>query len=275
MKKKVALDLMQPKRLTYRLPHDMILNENNVVKIYASGYSRIPVYRKDVNRQAICGILITKQLIVVNPDDGRPLNTLPLYTPTVVSPSTTLVDLLNILQTGGGGMKNSHMALVCAKPTEAVIALSRGQPIPEGAGWMGIVTLEDVLEALLQERIYDEFDNEASNLARKVWKIWTRYKTRKKKHASSKIWKKGTGSTGVVQPPTIREGSVSSGGVGSDEAPPSAVQLRVEIPAGGVSERAEAAIAAATAAVLEEGGSAAATTVDETTALLPPGQRYK
>jgi len=39
------------------------LNERNLVKIYASGFSRIPIYRSDINKGAICGVLITKQLI--------------------------------------------------------------------------------------------------------------------------------------------------------------------------------------------------------------------
>jgi len=72
-------------------------------------------------------------------------------------------------------MKGGHLALVCANPPAGLAALSKGQPIPDEAGWMGVVTLEDVLETLLQEHIYDEFDNaklttaRARNLAKSVW----------------------------------------------------------------------------------------------------------
>jgi metal transporter CNNM len=204
MKTKVALDLMRPKRLTYRLPHDLVLNERNLVDIYSSGFSRVPVYRNppspgagvggadeeygavgssaENSTSAICGVLITKQLIVVNPADCRPLHTLPLYCPTVVGPRTSLVDLLNVLQTGGAGMKGGHLALVCANVEEATAALNRGDPIPASSGWMGIVTLEDVLEAVLQEEIYDEYDNirtSEQRLGKMLRVAWLKYKMRK------------------------------------------------------------------------------------------------
>jgi metal transporter CNNM len=192
MKTKVALDLMRPKRLTYRLPHDLVLNERNLVDIYSSGFSRVPVYvntgdggdRDDPDHcsNAICGVLITKQLIVVNPADCRPLHTLPLYSPTVVGPRTTLVDLLNQLQSGGTSMKGGHLALVCANVEEATAALNRGEAIPSTSGWMGIVTLEDVIESVLQEEIYDEYDNIRSKeqrLGKMLRAAWLRYKKRK------------------------------------------------------------------------------------------------
>jgi hypothetical protein len=75
-------------------------------------------------------------------------------------------------------MKGGHMALVCARPREGNQALSqhhgtttatvgddsageallRPNGIPTEAGFMGVITLEDVIEALLQEQIYDEYD---------------------------------------------------------------------------------------------------------------------
>jgi CBS domain containing-hemolysin-like protein len=200
MKTKVALDLMRPKRLTYRLPHDLLLNERNLVDIYSSGFSRVPVYRNTMPgggggaydraamddpshcSNAICGVLITKQLIVVNPADCRPLHTLPLYCPTVVGPRTRLVDLLNQLQSGGSSMKGGHLALVCANVEEATAALNRGEAIPATSGWMGIVTLEDVIESVLQEEIYDEYDNIRSKeqrLGKMLRAAWLRYKKRK------------------------------------------------------------------------------------------------
>jgi len=188
MKTKMAHDVFTPLRRVFAVPQDMILTEPNLVNIYASGFSRVPVYVRNEktpkNKTAICGILITRQLIVVNPRDKREVSTLPLYRPICVSNALSLVDLLNLFQTGGRGVNRvGHMALVCARPRPGNDALAQGLPIPESAGLMGIITLEDVLESLLQEQIYDEMDRHernANRLAKLVVKRWKNYVQRKK-----------------------------------------------------------------------------------------------
>ena len=180
MKTKVALDVMTIKRNVFTVPYEMILNEKNVVKIYASGFSRIPVY-KDGDKNKICAVLITKQLIVVNPKDQRPLNTLPLYVPFCVSPNIRLVDLLNLMQTGGTALRGGHLALVCARPRLGTKALNAGIPLPEEAEWMGVITMEDILESLLQEEIYDEMDKnlrDANRLSMSLSRLWKNHRRR-------------------------------------------------------------------------------------------------
>lgn len=182
MKTKVTHDVFTPLRGVFSVPMDMILSERNLVKIYASGYTRVPVHASD-NKSAILGVMLTKQLIVVNGRDNRPLSTLPLRIPHCVSPTMPLVNLLNLLQTGGQNGRGGHMALVCVRPDAGNKALSLGQEIPETAGLVGIVTLENVLEALLQEQIYDEMDareRAASRLARMVVQKWRQYIQAKK-----------------------------------------------------------------------------------------------
>jgi metal transporter CNNM len=199
MKTKVALDVYTSIRRAFCVPGDMIMTERNMVKVYSSGFSRIPVYRhvtgeEDISENKgkkdsshgkwrICGVLIAKQLIVVDPEDQRRVDTLPLYCPLCVSPSSSLIDLLNLFQTGGKGMRGGHMALVCAQPHLGNTALRSGECVPKEAGLIGIITLEDVLEALLQEQIYDEYDREERSrerLAMMVLKKWRLYVKRKK-----------------------------------------------------------------------------------------------
>lgn len=137
MKTKMAIDVFTPIHRMCSIPYNTVLNEYNVVSIYSSGYSRIPVFeqnpQKPKNHTAIRGILMTKQLIVINPTDERPLETLPLMIPLCVSPKINLVDLLNLFQTGRKG----HLALVCARPNIAESSLNTGHAVPEAAGLMG------------------------------------------------------------------------------------------------------------------------------------------
>ena len=209
MKSKRAIDCYTPMREVFTIPNTMVLNEANVVgQIYSRGYSRVPVYVSSTegedNNLAICGILITKQLIVVNTSDQRVVSTMPLLQPFCISPSTNLVDLINIFQAGGTDTtKGGHMALLCAHPGEGNAALDKGEPIPASAGIMGVITLEDVLEELLQEEILDELDrNELESMRRAQWAAskWKRFV--KKKKAARTQGGDGNADTSLAEAPT-------------------------------------------------------------------------
>jgi hypothetical protein len=76
------------------------------------------------------------------------------------------------------------MALVCARPQVAKDALQQQEPLPEKAGLMGVITIEDVIEALLQEQIYDESDKierEMTRIARWASRKWKAYSANKKR----------------------------------------------------------------------------------------------
>jgi metal transporter CNNM len=159
MKTRVATDVFTPLRHVCAVPDDLVLDRAGVTDIYAKGYSRVPVYHRlegrdeELNRSCVVGVLMTRQLMMIDWDHARDVSTLPLVRPDAVSPRRNLVQLLTLLRAGG-----SHMAFVCARPDLANRALQAELPIPVEAGFVGVVTLEDILESILQTRIYDERD---------------------------------------------------------------------------------------------------------------------
>jgi len=90
-----------------------------------------------------------------------------LREPLVVSPDTGLLEMLRLFQKG-----KTHLALVSEEPALALDCLRKEQRPPHSARYLGIVTLEDVLERIIQEEIQDEKDHEkirgsnSNNLAR-------------------------------------------------------------------------------------------------------------
>ena len=184
MTMKVAADVCTPLRRVYALPSDTLLDEETCVSIWSRGFSRIPIYdgsQHDNNDvvSGILGVLLSRQLIVINPSEKRPLATVPLVLPPCVRVDMHLVDLINMFQAAGGrGKGGLHLAIVCARPDIASDALERGESIPKEAGVVGIVTLEDVVEELLQEEIYDEMDRdlEISRWAVTKWKQFVKRK---------------------------------------------------------------------------------------------------
>jgi len=157
MKTVHAMDVYTPFSGVYAVPDDLILDRNNVTTIYGHGYSRVPVYRADPSdpdeRSKVLGFLITRQLMLIDWDDLRPMSTLPLCRPTCVSPRINLINLFEILQKDG-----PMLTFVCARPDLANKALQAEQPIPVEAGFLGIITLVDIMESIIQDRIYDEGD---------------------------------------------------------------------------------------------------------------------
>jgi CBS domain containing-hemolysin-like protein len=101
--------------------------------------------------------------MLVGKDDGRRVTALTLYEPPCISPENKSIQgLQHILLTGH--RKASHLALVCLNPDTAAAALRRHQPVPKEAGVLGIFTLENLLEQLIQEPIQDEKDKKVNRL---------------------------------------------------------------------------------------------------------------
>eukprot|EP00510_Aplanochytrium_minuta_P005177 CAMPEP_0184025440 /NCGR_PEP_ID=MMETSP0954-20121128/12807_1 /TAXON_ID=627963 /ORGANISM="Aplanochytrium sp, Strain PBS07" /LENGTH=174 /DNA_ID=CAMNT_0026309215 /DNA_START=371 /DNA_END=897 /DNA_ORIENTATION=- len=67
----------------------------------------------------------------------------------------TLLELLNHFQVG-----KSHMAFVCTDPKRVESAIRSGKSLPKDIKVMGMLTLEDLIEILIQENITDETDKD-------------------------------------------------------------------------------------------------------------------
>ena len=146
-----AGDLAIPLRRCFMLSRHEHLTMDRMAEILGSGHSRVPVF--DGERRNVCGILLVKQLIVINPDDGRQVGTLGLRMPIVVDERVKL--LLNKFQVG-----HSHMAMVVSQDAARAQAAMRDPEaaMPEDVEVLGFCTFEDVIEKLLKEPILDETD---------------------------------------------------------------------------------------------------------------------
>lgn len=182
MKDKKVEMFYTPMNRVVSVTADTILDEDMVVKIYGYGYSRMPVFSRDeIGMLGVRGVLLTKQLMLVRKEDKRRVGSLTLYEPPCVSPQSSLAETLSIIL--AGSRKSSNMALVCANPELARAALQRKQPVPVEAGVMGVITLENVLEELIQEQIYDEKDKKMKpSMERAKWAIakWKAFTLRRR-----------------------------------------------------------------------------------------------
>jgi CBS domain containing-hemolysin-like protein len=100
--------------MIFAVPEDLVLTQQAFAEIFSQGYSRVPVYESQSSSgenklTAMKGVLMTRQLIMVDWEDERAVSTLPLYIPPCVSPRMNLVSLLHLLRKGG-----SLIAFVCA-----------------------------------------------------------------------------------------------------------------------------------------------------------------
>ncbi|XP_049531115.1 unextended protein isoform X1 [Anopheles darlingi] len=147
LRKKTCSDVMTRLEDAFMLSYDTILDFETVTEIMKSGFSRIPVYEGD--RQNIVALLYIKDLAFVDPDDNTPLKTVIEYYRNqchFVFYDQTLDVMFKEFKEGHKG----HMAFVHRVNSEG-----EGDPFYET---IGLVTLEDVIEELIQAEIIDETD---------------------------------------------------------------------------------------------------------------------
>lgn len=146
--KKKVKQIMSPIEKVFTLNVNDRLDHRTLARIVQAGYSRVPV----LEGGEMVTILLIKNLIVLDPNEGTPVRQLLgqgcCLDPYYVDPEETLDEILNEFQKG-----RTHMAIV-----QQICAPSK-KGAPKSVRNVGLLTLEDVIEALIQEDIEDETDH--------------------------------------------------------------------------------------------------------------------
>lgn len=161
---KSVRDVMTPLKKVLMLEASTRLSFKTLMVIFHSGHSRVPIYRGD--RTNIVGMLFAKDLILLDPDDNVPVQTmLEFFHREVrhVAAGTPLDRMLRDFKSS-----RCHLAVVRdggsitggVEGTRGFVHATAGNPV-------GVLTLEDVLEELVGE-IVDETDLYADNLSSTV-----------------------------------------------------------------------------------------------------------
>uniref|UniRef100_A0A0N4Z0S2 Flavin-containing monooxygenase n=1 Tax=Parastrongyloides trichosuri TaxID=131310 RepID=A0A0N4Z0S2_PARTI len=143
---KTVKDVMTKIDDVFMLPETTILNAKTVTEIVNMGYTRIPIYAK--TRNNVVSLLFIKDLALMDPDDNFTVKTVCAYNEHVlrfVSEDTPLKTMLEEFKKG-----DYHLAMVYKKKK------SKGKD--NFTDLCGLVTLEDIVEEILQAEIVDETD---------------------------------------------------------------------------------------------------------------------
>ncbi|KAJ3228449.1 hypothetical protein HK099_000004 [Clydaea vesicula] len=168
LREKTVLNIMTPIDHVFMLPLHTKLDRKTISALLTVGHSRVPVYNED--KQNVIGVLLVKQLLLLDPDDGTPLVEVKIRSLPRIRPDTPPFEILRKFQNGG-----SHMALVVdeaklssgddADTCEYKPYWFAKSPLFPSAGMeakpykvLGILTLEDVMEEILGSEIIDETD---------------------------------------------------------------------------------------------------------------------
>lgn len=142
---KGALDLtsknvttsMTPLEKVFSLDEATVIDARTLQSILDAGHSRIPLWRDDPSN--FVGMLLVKSLNLNFILEGGIIARADVKELPLVDAATPLYTMLNIFQTG-----RSHMAAVLEPGSQHKA--------------VGVITLEDIIEELIQEEIEDEMD---------------------------------------------------------------------------------------------------------------------
>lgn len=164
MKDKKAIEVMIPIKKIFMFSFDSPVNNVNLSVILEKGYSRIPVYAGN-NTTDLIGLVRIKQLIGINLSDKKSMrqHNIQIKTPLVISPRMNLLELLREFKKGQSHMAfiTEHVRVLHKKLNSTTTVGMRNQDKDlnnENCQVMGIVTLEDVIEKMINIDILDEDD---------------------------------------------------------------------------------------------------------------------
>lgn len=149
-----VVDVMVPLASVFSLESTAKLDVKTMALISERGHSRIPIHHG--SKGVFSGYLLTKELVTISPSDSSSamgVTELATHEAAWTGPNDTLFALLKLFQQG-----QCHMAYVSRKPELSRAAQANGE-LPSGsAACIGVITLEDVIEEILMEEVYDEAD---------------------------------------------------------------------------------------------------------------------
>jgi len=192
MHHKKAMDIAQPLPEAKMLAHDDIITKELLDQVLAWGHSRIFVYRRDPaapeNRSDIIGVLLVKKLFAVTFEDAPRVDSIhyALKEPVSLDIDDNLLTVLNKFQKGP-----CHLGIVCGAPKSAESHEGEGGSAAVAADAKRQATmfcsLEDVIETMLTEEIFDEEDIEMGRTASRKSSTDVRLPTRAVMRAVSKV----------------------------------------------------------------------------------------
>ncbi|WP_027392458.1 CNNM domain-containing protein [Aquimarina latercula] len=130
-----ALHIMTPKPVLYTLEKGTLLDQNKLIEIREKGFTRIPVY--DTTEDNVIGILYSKDLIGIVEEGKIVGDYLTNKNPIMVKETIQLDALMNHFI-----KQKMHLALV----------------FNTFGTFIGVVTLEDIIEEIIKVEIVDEAD---------------------------------------------------------------------------------------------------------------------